>query len=99
MKDKSRLVKITISDIAYVEAMDNYTVLYTVENKKYVISSTLKSMENKLDPEYFLRIHRGYIVNVENVLSIEDNFVNLGFKHLPIGKSYKKRFMEKIHLL
>ena len=53
-------------------------------------------MEKALPPERFLRIHRSYIVNMEQVSVLERGQVLLGEKRLPVSDSYKERVQEYI---
>lgn len=86
------------SDIIYVEAFDNYSNLYT-QNDKYIISHTLKSIEEKLKPHGFVRIHRSYLINFSLIDSISEGYVYLKGYKLLIGKSYRKEFLEKLSFL
>jgi two-component system, LytTR family, response regulator len=54
---------IKLEDIIYLEASVNYTQVYLQENKKYLVSRTLKNFEELLPPEIFIRIHHSYIIN------------------------------------
>jgi len=60
------LVKKT--NIIRVEAMNNYSTFYLAENKKIVISKTLKEFEQTLTDPFFLRVNRSCIVNLDYVL-------------------------------
>ena len=59
------LVFIKTNDILYCEASSNYTIFYTAENKKYVVSRTLKEYEELLSDHNFFRIHHSYLVNLK----------------------------------
>ena len=92
------IVSILSSDIVYAEAFDNYTNLYT-ETEKFIISHTLKSIEEKLLPLGFLRIHRSYLINFDAIDSISEGFVFLKGHRVSIGKSYRKEFLERLSML
>jgi DNA-binding LytR/AlgR family response regulator len=98
VKKDQEIVSVSASDIVYVEAYDNYSTLYT-EKEKYMISHTLKSISEKLEPLGFLRIHRSYLINFDAVDSISENYVYLKGHQVMIGKSYRKQFMESLSLL
>ena len=59
------LVFIKTNDILYCEASSNYTIFYTAENKKYIVSRTLKEYEELLSDHNFFRIHHSYLVNLK----------------------------------
>lgn len=98
VKDHNRLIKIKVADILFAEANDNYTNLY-VQDKKFLLSSTLKSFEEKLSGQKYIRVHRSYLVNIEKIESIVGNEIDMGVQKLPIGKSYKTDLMSRINLI
>ncbi|NMM47428.1 LytR/AlgR family response regulator transcription factor [Marinigracilibium pacificum] len=58
------LIFIEISDILYCEASSNYTKIYTIEGKNFLVSKTLKEYENMLGDHNFFRIHHTHLVNL-----------------------------------
>lgn len=80
--------KIPIHDIAYLEAMRDYTRIATV-TKQYLVLTTLNGIAEKLPRDIFVRIHRSYIVNRDKVDAIQKNKVTIHSLELPIGKLYK----------
>ncbi len=98
IKDKGRLVKVPFNEILYCEAFDNYTKLITLDNK-FLISSTLKSVESRLGGGSFLRVHRSYVINVAQVSALEDGYVFLDKHNIPVGKTHKEELMKRINTL
>ena len=100
VKSNSRLVKLKVSDIYFVEALKDYVVINTLE-KRYTIHSTMKDIEAKLRSDMFMRIHRSYIINVDRIAAIEQPNVILenDKKVIPIGGSYKDELSERINLM
>lgn len=98
VKVKHRMVKIALKDILWVEAYDNYSFIIT-PGHKYLISSTLKEMENKLPSASFVRTHRSYIVNLEKVDAFEEGSLIITEKSIPIGKSFRKELMTKFNII
>jgi DNA-binding LytR/AlgR family response regulator len=100
VKSNSRLVKLKLKDIYFVEALKDYVVINTLE-KRYTIHSTMKDIEAKLPSERFMRIHRSYIINVDKIAAIEQPNVILenDKKVIPIGGSYKDALNERIQLM
>ena len=99
IKKTSTLIKLAYDDILWIEALENYVVLNT-ENDKYTIHFTMKAMEKTLPKYKFLRIHRSYIVNLRKVSAIKEKNLILNFSNktqeLPIGKSYRERLLKEI---
>lgn len=98
IKTDSRLVQVFKDHILYIEALGNYVTVFT-ENGKYIVLSTMKDLESKLNAPDFARVHRSYIVRLDKIGSIEDNFINVGGKAIPIGKNYKDELMKTINTL
>jgi DNA-binding LytR/AlgR family response regulator len=98
IKVKNQLKKILLEDIVYLEAYDNYSYLYAPD-KKYIISSNLKAIENKLADYQFVRVHRSYLINLKYIDGIEDDFILMNKARIPIGKTYRDDFMKFIDLL
>lgn len=98
LKNGQEIVSVITSDIVQAEAYDNYTYIYT-DTDKFLISHTLKSIEEKLLPFGFRRIHRSYLINFEKVSTISDKYVFLGKHKALIGKSYRKEFIDSLSLL
>lgn len=102
VKNKSRLVKIAVEDLFFVEALKDY-VIFNSTHGKYTIHSTMKDVEAKLPSKFFARVHRSYIVNVDKILSIEHVNGRLQLegveKSVPIGGSYKDDLLSKFNLL
>ena len=93
LKTEYRIVKVTISDIRYVEAMSEYLKVYLEgESKPIVTLLSLKKMEERL-PDYFMRIHRSYIINLTKIQEVNKNRVIMDADtYLPIGDMYKEAF-------
>ncbi len=70
VKDGTRVQIITVSNLDYVEAQDDYTALAS-QGKKHLKQQTISSIESSLDPKNFIRIHRSYLVNLERVTRLE----------------------------
>jgi len=102
IKKNSTLVRLRYDNILWVEALENYVIFNTFDDK-YTIHFTMKAIEQKLPPDKFTRVHRSYIVNTGSIEVIEDNSVLIrvqdGTKSIPIGKSYKDKLMGDINLM
>ena len=98
IKVNTRLVKIDIRDILYVEALADYVTVNT-SNNKYTIHSTMKGMEIALPEKYFIRAHNSYIIRLDRISEIEDNCVVIGEKLIPVSRSKMGGLMQKLKLL
>ncbi|MFN8351197.1 MAG: response regulator [Flavobacteriales bacterium] len=98
IREKGRLVKVAIDDIHYAEADDNYVTLFTPA-RKFVITSTLAAVEEKLKSPNHLRIHRSYLVDTRRITAMEEGYVRIGTQSLPVGKTHREALMARIRTL
>jgi len=98
IRDKGKLVKLSINDIHHAQADDNYVTLYT-SNKKYVITSTLTAVEEKLNSPDHLRVHRSHLVDMRKITAVEEGYVLIGVARIPVGKTHKEALMARIRTL
>ena len=95
LKTEYRIVKVSISDIRYVEAMSEYLKVHIEGDSKPIITLlSMKKMEERL-PDYFMRIHRSYIVNLKMIQEVNKNRIIMDKDtYLPIGDMYKDAFQQ-----
>ena len=84
------LVKISIPDILYIESMKDYVKIFLQGAAKPIITKmSLKSLEEKLAPYRFARIHKSYIISADKVTAIKRDLICIGPIELPLGESYR----------
>ena len=102
IKKDSSLIKLKIKDIIYIEALENYVTLATID-KKFTIHFTMKAIENQFPSEIFIRVHRSYIVNKRLIRTIKENSLDLiigdTLKNLPVGKSFRDLLLNNINMI
>ncbi len=95
VKHKDRMVKILFKDILFIEAIRNYSKIIT-NGGEYLLSITLKKIEEKLPETVFLRIHRSYLVNILLIEEVSDNRVFIGKHEVPMSGVLKDNLMQRI---
>jgi DNA-binding LytR/AlgR family response regulator len=98
IKTDSRLVQVHTKNLLYIEALGNYVNVYTTSGK-FIVLSTMKDIESRLTAPEFMRVHRSFIVRLDKIESIEDNFIHINQKSIPIGKNYKDDLMKSLNML
>ena len=95
LKTEYRIVKVSISDIRYIEAMSEYLKVWLSSEPKPIITLlSMKKMEERL-PNTFMRIHRSYIINLTKIQEVNKNRVIMDADtYLPIGDLYKETFQK-----
>ena len=84
------LLKITISDIQWVEGLKDYIKIHLASSPKPIITRmTMKSVEEKLPGNRFVRIHKSYILALSAITAIRKNSVFINSLELPVSDNYK----------
>lgn len=99
VKSEYKLRQIHLNKILYIEGLKDYVKIY-VEDEQHPILSllSLKSLEDMLPTDRFLRVHRSFIVHACKMGIIERNRIVFGNQYIPIGDTYKtvvNDFIEK----
>lgn len=95
IKAENKYEKIEITEILWVEGMQNYITIYTTQGK-YIALLTMKSVEEKLKSHPFLRVHKSFIVAIPKVEGMEGNELLIQGNRIPVSRNYKEEVMEKI---
>jgi two-component system LytT family response regulator len=95
IKQDGQFLRILFDDILYIEGMKDYLFIYT-RGKRYMALISMKTAEELLPADRFLRVHRSYIVALLHVDAIESHTVHLGTHEIPIGKTQRDVIFERI---
>ncbi|MBL7862231.1 MAG: response regulator transcription factor [Cyclobacteriaceae bacterium] len=95
VKDGTKLVKVRLDEIRYVEGLKDYVTIHT-PTQKIITLQRMKALEEQLPADKFIRIHNSYIVALDAIDVIQKNEVQIGPVSLPIGDTYRKSFKEFI---
>lgn len=71
VKERGRILMVRTTDVAWIEAEDYCVVVHTVERRSHLLRASLASLEQRLDPRDFLRVHRTALINLAHVRSME----------------------------
>lgn len=91
-------VKIKLEDIKYIQGLKDYLKIHTSERKPILTLMNFKDIEAKLANTDFVRVHRSFLVNVNNIDSIQRSKIVMDDIRIPIGESYKDEFMKRLGL-
>ena len=90
-----KIYKVNLNDIQYIEGLKEYVSYFTRE-KRIIVLQSLKSIEETLPSNKFIRVHRSYIVPIEKIKTLDGNQVQIGDKLIPIGRSYKEDVLKRV---
>ncbi|MES2005585.1 MAG: LytTR family DNA-binding domain-containing protein [Bacteroidota bacterium] len=91
----NQLEKIFYDELIYAEAMMNYVMLHTL-SKKMMVYVTIKSLEEQLPEDTFIKVHKSFIVNMRRVKSIEGNILDIGIEKIAISQALREKVIERI---
>lgn len=95
LKSEYKIRRINFNDILYIEGLKDYVKVYLKGGDKPILSlNSIKSLEQKLPEEKFMRVHRSYIVNLEKIETIERSRIIFGKAYIPVSDQYKDKFQE-----
>jgi DNA-binding LytR/AlgR family response regulator len=98
IKDGKIIRKVILKHILWLEAKGDYVKIAT-EQGNFIIHSTLRSLEEKLAGNEFVRIHRGYIIPVSKIDYIEEGVAYINGAPLPVSENYKQELLKHLRLL
>jgi two-component system LytT family response regulator len=97
IKSDYKLLRINFDDIKYIEGMSEYIKIHLTNSKPVMTLLSMKSIEDKLPPDKFMRVHRSYIVNLTKISVIERNRIIFdGNVYIPVSDQYKSNFQSYI---
>jgi len=98
LKVDSKLIKVKIEDILFIEAKGDYA-LFKTKNKGYIVHTTIKRVEERLSNYNFQKVHRSYIVNISMIIDIEESNLLIEDKFIPISRANKDALIKRLNLL
>ncbi len=95
LKVDNILKRVILNDIIYIEGMENYVALHTKEGRMITLM-TMKSMEETLPSENFLRVHKTYIISKNHVKGIEGNEIDMGKVKIPMSRNRRNEIIDEL---
>jgi DNA-binding LytR/AlgR family response regulator len=95
IKCNNQIEKVFYEDLIYAEAMLNYVMLYT-NSKKMIVYVTIKSLEEQLPTDMFIKVHKSFIVNLSKIRSIEGNILDIGNEKITISQNLKDKVISEV---
>lgn len=97
IKSDYKLLRINFDDIKYIEGMSEYIKIHLASSKPVMTLLSMKSVEEILPSDRFMRVHRSYIVNLSKISVIERNRIIFDGKvYIPVSDQYKSKFQNYI---
>ena len=94
VRSEYSLIKIPLKEIEYIESFDNFIKIHLAGKKAVTTLMSLKAVLGLLPSDQFKRIHRSFIIPINQVKSVRNKQVQLPMIYLPLGIRYETEFME-----
>ncbi|MGC4101848.1 LytR/AlgR family response regulator transcription factor [Ferruginibacter sp.] len=95
IKTDSKMVKVNLNEILFVEGLKDYISIQTTKEKLITLQN-LKTFEQHLPGQQFMRVHKSYIIALNKIDTIERNRIFIGTEVIPIGETYRDVFLNRI---
>ena len=98
VREDGRYIRIPCDDILFFENVGDYIRVKTIKGQ-HIIHGTLKAIEEKLNDNRFLKVHRTYIINLSKIKDIEENSIVIDKTLIPISRAHKGDLMGRLKVL
>ncbi|MES2679772.1 MAG: LytTR family DNA-binding domain-containing protein [Bacteroidota bacterium] len=93
VKSEYKQLKINLDDIYYFEGLKDYIKIWLVSQPKPILTlMSLKTLENELPEEKFMRVHRSFIVALDKIESVERSQIIINKERITVADQYKSKF-------
>ena len=92
IKEGIQFHKVNFDEILYLESDHVYVHVHTI-NRKYLVRTSLQQYLGELDPNIFIRLHRGFVVNKQKIDSVAPAQLVIGIKVIPVSKKYREALL------
>jgi len=89
-------VRVDYNDILYIESLKNHVKL-VLKDASYITHVNLQTIENRLNKNHLIRVHKSYIVNINNIDSFTNTSLQLKQNLIPLGRTYKIKVLEVLN--
>ena len=98
IKCEGKLVRLNNDDILFIESMGDY-VKFVTGDKKYVTHNTIKNLEEKVNRQTFMKVHRSYIINISKIDDIRENDLFIKGNEIPVSKAHKADVLKRLNII
>lgn len=97
VKSEYKQIKIILNDVLYFEGLKDYIKIWLKNNSKPILTlMSLKTLEEELSSDKFMRVHRSFIVALDNIDTIERSQIVINKQRITVSDQYKQQFSDFI---
>ena len=98
VKSEYKRLRIKLVDVLYFEGLRDYIKIWLKDNPKPILTlMSLKTLEAELPETHFMRVHRSFIISLDNINVIERNQILINQQRITVSEQYKPKFLEFIN--
>ena len=90
---------VALADVLYCESDDSYTKFFLADGQHYLVTKSMREIQELLEERHFLRVHRQYIVNLDQIRKFvkgEGNYLVMSDqKNIPVSRNHRDRLIER----
>lgn len=94
VKADRKMFKVYFSELLFIEGLKDYVILHT-QNQKVITAMNLKTIYGQLPQNLFVRVSKSYIINTQQIESVDNNTIYIDKNEIPIGNIYRDFFFEE----
>jgi len=95
VKADRKLYRLELNEIQYIEAMKDYVMIHTPD-RKLMVAMNIKTIFNQLPSVDFVRVNKSFVVNLNNIESVDNHWVTVASVEIPLGASFKEDLLKRI---
>lgn len=95
VKSEYRQLRIKLEDVLYFEGLKDYIKIWIKDNPKPILTlMSLKTLEQELPASKFMRVHRSFIVSLNQIQEVERSQIIINGQRITVSEQYKSQFLE-----
>ena len=98
VKTEYKIQKVNLADILFLEGMRDYVVIHTTTSGKIMTLQSIRSFQEQLPENNFMRVHKSYLVALDKIQFIERNRIVINENYIPVGETYQEQFQQRLKL-
>lgn len=98
IRSEGKLIRLNLEMIQWIEAQGDYVLIHAT-SKRYLVHATMKGLLDKLPAADFARVHRSYIVRIDQINDIADTTLVIDRKVIPLGSAYKEELLQRLRMI
>lgn len=98
IKTEYKIQKIDLADILFLEGLRDYVAIHTTTNGKILTLQSIRSFQEQLPENNFMRVHKSYLVALDKIQFIERNRIVINENYIPVGETYQEAFQQRLKI-